>query len=69
VPPGNARVEALGFLDPRQLLALGERSGLPPFGPPALRDDLRRIRSAAAAVVEDANHPSDTTAELYLEIP
>jgi hypothetical protein len=68
-PAEGARVEALGFLDPRQLLALGERSGLPALGSPALRDDLRRIRSAAAAVVEDANHPSDTTAELYLEIP
>ena len=57
MPPGDARVEALGFLDPRQLLALGDRSGLPPFGSPALRDDLGRIRSAAAAVVRGREPP------------
>jgi hypothetical protein len=69
MPAEDARVEALGFLDPRQLLALGERTGLQGLGSPALRDDLRRIRSAAAAVVEDARHESDTTAELFFEIP
>ena len=28
MPEEGAKVEALGFLDPRQLLALGERTGL-----------------------------------------
>jgi len=68
-PDEDARVEALGFVDPRQLLALGERTGLQGLGSPALRDDLRRIHKAAAVVREDAGHPSDTTAELFLEIP
>ena len=35
---------------------------------PALRDDLRRIRAAGAVVEEDADKPTDTTAELFLEI-
>ena len=70
VDPGeDARVEALGFFDPRQLLALGERTGLQGLLSPAMRDDLRRISTAAAVVREDAGHPSDTTAELFLEIP
>jgi hypothetical protein len=70
VAPGKgAKVEALVFLDPRQLLALGERTGLPVLGSPAVRDDLRRIRAAGAVVEEDENHPTDTTAELFLEIP
>jgi Protein of unknown function (DUF3352) len=70
VDPGqDDGVEALGFFAPRQLLALGERTGLQGLGSPALRDDLRRISTAAAVVREDAGHPSDTTAELFLEIP
>ena len=68
-PEKGAKVEALVFLDPRQLLALGERTGLPVLGSPAVRDDLRRIRALGAVVEEDANHPTDTTAELFLEIP
>ena len=43
-------MEALGFFDPRQLLALGERTGLQALGSPAVRDDLRRIRAAGAVV-------------------
>jgi hypothetical protein len=69
MPEEGAKVEALGFLDPRQLLELGERTGLSALGSPALRDDLRRIRAAGAVVEEDATTPSDTTAELFLEIP
>jgi hypothetical protein len=69
MPGKGAKVEALVFLDPRQLLALGERTGLPVAGSPAVRDDLGRIRAAAAVVEEDAYHPTDTTAELFLEIP
>ncbi len=67
MPEDGAKVEALGFLDPRALLALGERAGLPAPSSPAVRDDLRRIRAAGAVVVEDADKPTDTTAELFLE--
>lgn len=67
-PAEGARVEALGFLAPRSLLALGESTGLT-IGSPAGRDDLGRIRAAAAVVQEDATHPTDTTAELFLQIP
>jgi hypothetical protein len=69
MPSDDAKVEALGFLDSRQLLALAERTGLDALSSPAARDDLGRIRSAGAVVEEDADHPTDTTAELFLEIP
>ena len=69
MPEEGQKVEALGFLDPRQLLALGERTGLRAFGSPAARDDLGRIRAAGLVVKEDVNQPTDTTAELFLEIP
>jgi hypothetical protein len=69
MPSEDDKVEALGFLDPRQLLELGERTGLQAVSSPAMRDDLRRIRAAGAVVEEDANTSSDTTAELFLEIP
>ena len=62
-------MEALGFFDPRELLALGERTGLDVPASPAARDDLRRLRAAAAVVERDAREPTDTTAELFLEIP
>jgi hypothetical protein len=69
MPEGDAKVEALGFLDSRQLLALAQRTGLQALSSPAVRDDLGRIRSAAAVVEEDGDHPTDTTAELFLQIP
>ena len=69
MPEEGEKVEALGFLDPRQLLALGERTGLRALSSPAARDDLGRIGAAGAVVKEDANEPTDTTAELFLEIP
>ena len=69
LPEEGDEVEALGFLDPRQLLALGERTGLPALSSPAARDDLGRIRAAGLVVKEDANQPTDTTAELFLQIP
>ena len=47
MPEEGQKVEALGFLDPRQLLALGERTGLKALSSPAARDDLGRIRAAA----------------------
>jgi hypothetical protein len=48
---------------------LGERTGLKALSSPAARDDLGRIRAAGAVVKEDADEPTDTTAELFLEIP
>ena len=69
MPEGDAKVEALGFLDSRQLLALAELTGLKALSSPAARDDLGRIRSAAAVVEEDGDTPTDTTAELFLQIP
>ena len=63
----GGRIEALAFADLRQLLALGERTGLD-LGPgfPATRDDLRQVRAAGAVVRREE---TDSTAELFLEIP
>jgi hypothetical protein len=63
----DGRIEALAFADLRQLLALGERTGLR-LGPgfPAVRDDLRQVRAAGAVVTREE---SDSTVELFLEIP
>jgi hypothetical protein len=63
----GGRAEALGFPDLRQLLALGDRTGLT-AGPgfPAVRDDLLRVRAAGAVVRREE---SDSTAEPFLEIP
>jgi hypothetical protein len=67
LPSLSGRVEALGFIDPGQLLALGEQTGLSdgPLSDEA-REDPRRVR-AAAAVIE--REETDTTAELFFEIP
>ena len=65
-----ARAESLVFLDLRQLLALGEQTGLTAIpGVATARDDLRRVRAAGAVVTQDPAHPSDTNAELFLQIP
>ena len=70
MPDGEGeKVEALVFLDPRQLLTLGERTGLSALSSPAARDDLGRMGKAGAVVREDDDEPTDTTAELFLEIP
>jgi hypothetical protein len=69
MPSEDAKVEALGFLDSRQLLALAERTGLRALSSPAARDDLGRIRTAGVVVEEDGERPTDTTAELFLQIP
>ena len=62
--------DSLVFLDLRQLLALGEETGLTAIpGLATARDDLRRVRAAGAVVTRDPAHPSDTTAELFLQIP
>jgi hypothetical protein len=68
-PEEGERVEALVFLDPRQLLTLGDRTGLRALTTPAVRDDLGRMGKAGAVVNEDDDEPTDTTAELFLEIP
>jgi hypothetical protein len=62
--------DSLVFLDLRQLLALGEQTGLTAI--PSLataRDDLRRVRAAGAVVSHEPTNPSDTNAELFLQIP
>jgi hypothetical protein len=65
-----AQAESLGFLDLRQLLALGEQTGLTAIpGLATARDDLRRVRAAGIVVTQDPAHPSDTNAELFLQIP
>ena len=65
-----AQADSLVFLDLRQLLALGEQTGLTAIpGLATARDDLGRVRAAGAVVTEDPAHPSDTTAELFLQIP
>jgi len=65
-----AHAESLGFLDLRQLLALGEQTGLTAIpGIATARDDLRRVRAAGLVVTQDPAHPSDTNAELFLQIP
>ncbi|HKH18393.1 MAG TPA: DUF3352 domain-containing protein [Solirubrobacteraceae bacterium] len=65
-----ARADSLVFLDLRQLLAIGEQTGLTAIpGLATARDDLGRVRAAGAVITEDPAHPSDTTAELFLEIP
>ena len=65
-----AEADSLIFLDLRQLLALGEQTGLTAIsGLTTARDDLRRVRAAGAVVTNDPTHPSDTNAELFLQIP
>ena len=66
----RTQADSLVFLDLRQLLALGEQTGLTAIpGLATARDDLRRVRAAGAVVTQDPAHPSDTTAELFLQIP
>ena len=59
VPRIPARIESLGFVDVRQLLALGEQTGL-------TAEVLRPVRAAAAVIEREKD---DTTAELFFEIP
>jgi Protein of unknown function (DUF3352) len=56
VPP---KTESLGFFDVRQLLTLGEQTGL-------TAEDLRPVRAASAVIQREED---DTTAELFFEIP
>jgi hypothetical protein len=66
LPSNSPRVEALVFIDLRQLLALGVLTGA--FSPGLSADlaDLRLVRAAGAVVRREK---ADTTAELFLEIP
>jgi hypothetical protein len=66
----DGRVQALGFIDLQELLLLGERTGLASgSGFQAVRADLDPLRAAGAVVLQEADHPTDTTAELFLQIP
>jgi hypothetical protein len=66
----DGSVQALGYLDLRQLIGLGERTGLATgSGFQALRGDLGPVLSAAGVATQDPDHPTDTDAELYLQIP
>jgi hypothetical protein len=63
-------VQALGFIDLQALLALGERTGLAAGAALAeVRAELDPIESAGAVAGQDPDHPTDTTAELFLQIP
>ena len=64
------QADSLVFLDLRALLALGEQTGLTAIpGLATVREDLSRVRAAGAVIAADRDHPTDTTAELFLEIP
>jgi hypothetical protein len=58
IPRMPPRAESLGFFDVRQLLALGERTGLTAEGP-------RPVHIAGAVIQREED---DTTAELFFEI-
>jgi hypothetical protein len=65
-----AEADSLVFLDLQALLALGEETGLTAIpGLAIARDDLSRVRAAGAVIAQDPAQSSDTTAELFLEIP
>jgi hypothetical protein len=64
------QVDSLLFVDLRQLLALGEQTGLTAIpGLGTARDDLARVQAAGLTVAQDPARKTDTTAELFLEIP
>ena len=59
IPPVPPTTESLGFFDVRQLLTLGEQTGL-------TAEDLRPVHAASAVIQREED---DTTAELFFEIP
>ena len=59
IPQMPPRMQSLGFFDVRQLLALGEQTGL-------TAEDLRPVHAASAVIQREED---DTTAELFFEIP
>jgi hypothetical protein len=66
----DGRVQALGFFDLHALIDLVERTGLAAgSGSAAVRTDLEPIEATSAVATQDPDHPTDTTAELFLQIP
>jgi hypothetical protein len=66
----EGHVQALGFFDLHALLDLVERTGLAAGpGSAAVGTDLEPIEAAGAVALQDPDHPTDTTAELFLQIP
>jgi hypothetical protein len=64
------RVQALGFFDLHALLDLVERTGLTAgSGLAAARASLDPVEAVGAVVAQEPDHPTDTTAELFLQIP
>ncbi len=59
VPALSPTADSLGFFDVRQLLTLGEQTGL-------TAEDLRPVHAASAVIQREED---DTTAELFFEIP
>jgi hypothetical protein len=66
----HGRVQALGFFDLHALLDLVERTGLAAgSGSAAVRTDLDPIEAVGAVALQEPDHPTDTTAEIFLHIP
>jgi hypothetical protein len=66
----EGRVQALGFFDLHALLELVERTGLVAgSGLDAARAALDPVEAVGAVVAQEPDHPTDTTAELFLQIP
>jgi hypothetical protein len=66
----DGSVQALGFFDLHALLDLGQRTGLAAgSGSDAARTDLDAVQAVGAVATQDPDHPTDTTAELFLQIP
>jgi hypothetical protein len=67
VPDRPHAVTSLVFLDLRQLLRLGEQTGLLRSARyQALRPDLEKVRAVS---LESTSGETDSTAELFLQIP
>lgn len=66
----EGRVQALGFFDLHALLDLVERTGLVAgSGLDAARAALDPVEAVGGVVAQEPDHPTDTTAELFLQIP
>ena len=67
VPKAPRGLTSLLFLDLRQLLSLGEQTGLMRSARyHALRRDLEKVRAIS---LESTSGETDSTAELFLQIP
>jgi hypothetical protein len=66
----DGRVQALGFIDLQALFTLVERTGLAAgTGLQAARAALDPIEAVGAVAAQEPDDPTDTTAELFLQIP